>query len=98
MIHFAFRNELIEASPATAIEMAIIVGPSVPVMLELAVIEYHYRFMASTNSDSTTRSDRWTIGSDRWTIIAGSWLQPTVIAQPTIIGGLSLLVHGFNRQ
>lgn len=28
MIHFAFRNELIEASPATAIEMAIIVGPS----------------------------------------------------------------------
>ena len=68
MIHFAFRNELIEASPATAIEMAIIVGPSVPVMLELAVIEYHYQFMASTNSDSTTGSDRWTVGSDRWTI------------------------------
>ena len=68
MIHFAFRNELIEASPATAIEMAIIVGPSVPVMLELAVIEYHYRFMASTGSHKTID-----------TITVGLWLQPVVI-------------------
>ena len=59
-------------SPTTTTKLTITVRLSLQLFLEPAVVEYHYRFGALTDSDRTT-------GSDRWTIITSSWLEPAVI-------------------
>jgi hypothetical protein len=60
--------------------------PETIITAELAVIGYHYQFMASTGNDRTT-------GSDEWAINIGSWHQPIVIDSV-----LSLLGRGLNHK